>query len=219
MFSGAEPDAAVEAHEVALEVLDGPRSEVARVKTKPRPRLLSATGHFLLDRCARPSSSRSARWLPIRSMSGRDRWSAGRGRRPASREARASPCCCQQSWKRPRATSPCSRRGRAARAFRLAVLSLPGREEPLSKGAPPPASGNTRALDLDGGVDAAVDAVNSSTRKSASRIVRSRGTGASPSRPRRRSRARGRRAPQRAACRARSAGAQAASARHHRSAA
>jgi hypothetical protein len=46
------------------------------------------------------------------------------------------------------------------RAFRLAVLSLPGRKNPLSKGRSTSCVCEALgALDLDGGVDAAVDAV------------------------------------------------------------
>ena len=164
------------------------------MKTKPRPRLLSATGHFLPSTVARLSSSFASRALAADPL---DEPVAIGGRQVEGVvqrhcEARASvllPAELEEALA-PRLHVHVGEE--LLRAFRLAVLSCPAGRTPCRRGAPPPASGSTRGTRSRWWCRRRSRPGRTRRRGSPHRASSGpRGTGASPSRPRRRSRARG----------------------------
>jgi hypothetical protein len=175
---GAEPDAAVEAHEVALEVSDGPRREVARGEDEAEAEVVEGHGSLPPSTVARGLLQllRLPRALAADPL---DEPVAIGGRQVEGvvqrhREARASvllPAELEEALA-PRLHVHVGEE--LLRAFRLAVLSLPGRKNPLSKGSSTSCvwkhSGHSISMVVS---TPQSTRSNSSTRKSASRIVRS----------------------------------------------
>ena len=186
-------------------------SEVARGEDEAEAEVVERHGHFL------PRPLRAAfqlclpRALAADPPMSQSRSVVGRSRASSSVTARPEPpCCCQQSWKRPPRHVPMFTSGKKLPGLPPArSCPCPAGRTPCRKGAPPPASGSTGALirwwcrrrSRPGRtVDEEVRIAHRQVLEELALRLRVH----APS-----IRARGTQAPQRAACRARSAGARA----------